>query len=134
MFLYYATINKNNNDDAFCFRPGYTGRRSRGSVARMARVVRARVRARQERVRHTGRSELRGRRGLGHQLHRGVRAAIRAGRRQTRQQPDPALSRRRGGKYIQNQIYIFVRNTVASTDLGPRPKWFLQVYLNLGPK
>lgn len=84
---------------SFCVRLR-AGRRSRGRVAGMARVVRAGGRAGQERVRHTGGPELRGRRGLGHQLHRGVRVAIRAGRRQARQQLDTALGRRRSGKCI----------------------------------
>jgi len=76
------------------------GRRSRRGVARVARVVRARVRAGQERVCHTGWPELCGRRGLGHQLHRCLRVAVRAGRRQARQQPDTSLGRWRGGKCI----------------------------------
>lgn len=85
-----------------------TDRRPCGSVARVARVVRARGRAGQERVRHTGRPELRGRRGLGHQLHRGLRVAVRAGRCQARQQPDPALGRRRCGEYTLRSINVFV--------------------------
>jgi len=76
------------------------GRRSRHSVARVPRVVRARIRAGQERVCDTGWLELCGRRGLGHQLHRCLRVAVRAGRRQARQQPNPALGRWRGGKCI----------------------------------
>lgn len=75
----------------------------------MARVVRACGRAGQERVCHTGGPELRGRCGLGHQLHRGVRVAVRAGRRQAWQQPDTALGRRRCGECI---LIVVLRNHV----------------------
>lgn len=77
-----------------------SGRRSRCSVARVARVVRARVCSSQECVRHTGGSELCGCRGLGHQLYRGLRVAIRARFRQAWQQLNIALGWRRGGKCI----------------------------------
>lgn len=87
-----------NINKCFCFVFLPSGRRSRRGFARVARVVRARGRARQERVRHTGRPELRGRRGLGHQLHRGVRVAVRAGRRKAWLQPDIAVGRRRSGE------------------------------------
>lgn len=76
------------------------GRRSCSGSARVARVVRTRIRAGQERVCHTGWPELCGRCGLGHQLHRCLRAAVRAGRRQARQQPYTALGWWRGGKCI----------------------------------
>jgi len=65
----------------------------------MARVVRACIRAGQERVCYTGWPELCGRCGLGHQLHRCLRVAVRAGRRQARQQPNPAFSWWWGGKW-----------------------------------
>lgn len=89
-----------------------SGRRSRGGSARVARLVRAGVRAGQERVRHTGRIELRGRRGLGHQLHRGVRVAVRAGCRQARQQSDTALGRRWRGKCI---LIVYDRRPLVTT-------------------
>jgi len=91
------------------------GRRSCGRVAGVARMVGARGRAGQERIRHTGGSELRGRRGLGHQLHRGVRVAIRTGRRQAWQQPDTALGRRRCGKCT---LIIHTHHTLNGSDSG----------------
>lgn len=88
------------NKRCVCSVVRFPGRRSCCRVARVARVVRASGSAGQECVRHTRGPELRGRRGLGHQLHRGLRVTIRAGRRQAWQQPDTALGWRRGGKCI----------------------------------
>lgn len=84
----------------------FAGRRSRRGAARVARVVRACLRAGQERVCYTGWPELRRRHGLGHQLHSCLRVDFRAGYRQARQQPDTALSRWRGGKCILIICYI----------------------------